>query len=156
VVAKKDDYDPVTQAVDLQGGAGRTLKIALVRQVHSAHLVVVASEPNAIVAIDGTVVAQQRFEGSVSAGAHEVRVTAPGRVAYTNSIDIREREVRTLDVTLRSEAHGGPVWPWLVGGAVVVVGAAVGGYFLFRPHDQTTPVPDSSAGLPTLQLANLR
>jgi hypothetical protein len=33
------------------------------------------------------------------------------------------------------------VWPWVVGGAVALAAAAVGGYFLFRPHDSTSPNP---------------
>jgi len=47
------------------------------------------------------------------------------------------------------------VWPWVVGGVVVAAGAAVGGYFLFRPHDQTSPVPNGTFG-PPIQLSVAR
>ena len=69
-------------------------------------------------------------------------------------MDLRDDETRSLDVTLENESHGGRVWPWIAGGAVVAIGAAVGGYFLLKPGDQTTPVPAGKSG--TFQLSVFR
>ena len=39
-----------------------------------------------------------------------------------------------------------PLWPWIVGGAAVVAGAVVGGYFLFKPKAEPGQVPVDKLG----------
>jgi hypothetical protein len=150
LVVQKADFDPITKAVDIKGGTSSSLSIVLVQKVHTAHLVV-SSEAGATIVIDGQAASGERFDGPVTPGSHDVRVSAPGRLAYRVSIDLRDGETRMLDVSLHPEAHA-PVWPWIVGGAVLAAGAAVGGYFLFKPHDETSPVPDGSFG-PAVRLS---
>ncbi len=146
IVVQKTDFETATRTVNVPGGTSSSLSVALVKKVHTAHLMVV-SEPGSTIVVDGELPANERFDGVVAAGTYDVRVTAPGRLPYDASVDLHEGETRTLDVSLRGESHGA-VWPWVVGGAVVAAGAAVGGYFLFKPHDQTTPVPDGTFGPP--------
>ena len=74
-----------------------------------------------------------------------MRVTEDGKIPYVAQVDLHAGETRTMQVSPTSEKKGMPVWPWVVGGVVVAAGAAVGGYFLFRPQDQTTPVPSGGA-----------
>jgi hypothetical protein len=148
LLVEADDFEPSTQTFEVQGGATRSLHISLVERAHGGHLIV-TSDAEANVVIDGQTIAKGRFDGALSTGAHDVRVTAPGRLPYQASVELHDGETRTLDVTLRAEPHvGAPLWPWIAGGAVVVAGAAVGGYFLFKPHDTTTPVPDGTFGPP--------
>jgi hypothetical protein len=78
-------------------------------------------------------------------GPHEVEVTAPGKTAYKAGVDLHDRETRTLQVTLRPEGRGA-VWPWVVGGAALAAGAAVGAYFLFKPSDQVAAPPTGDLG----------
>jgi hypothetical protein len=100
---------------------------------HIAKLVV-STEAAATIAVDGTTVATGRFDGQLAPGPHAVDVTEPGKIAYSTQVDLHDGEARTLDVTLASEKKA-PLWPWLVAGGAVVVGAAVGGYFLFKPQE---------------------
>ena len=145
------DFDPVKKAVTIEGGASASLDITLVRTVHSGQLVVVAEPDGATIDVDGAAVYKGRFDGPLTAESHQVRVTAPGRVPYSANVELRERETRTLQVSLVAEGHAA-LWPWIVGGVAVAAGAAVGGYFLFKPHDQTVDVPPGSIGSVQLSL----
>jgi PEGA domain len=134
----------VSRDVSIVGGADAALNLAVTPQEQTAQLFIVA-EPNAMISLDGTPTSKERYEGKVQAGAHEVRVTEPGKLPYKADVDLKVGETRTLQVTLTSESHP-VIWPWVVGGAVVVAGAVVGGYFLFKPSDQTVPVPTGASG----------
>jgi hypothetical protein len=138
--ARKEGYEPITMNLDVAGGVKMTETIALTLQVHTAQLLV-AAEPGANIIIDGKIAATERFSGPVEAGSHEVSVTAPGKIEYKVQLELRERETRILQVTLADERHGSAAWPWIVGATIAAVGLGVGGYFLFKPHDQVNPVP---------------
>jgi hypothetical protein len=136
----KTGFNRVTQTVPIVGGDDIPLSVTLVPEKHVGQLVI-ASDDGATVAIDGQVVGKGRFEGELAPGAHQVSVTETGKRPYGAEIDLRDGETRTVDVSLESEKHGAPIWPWVVGGVVVAAGAAIGGYFLFRPGETTTAVP---------------
>jgi hypothetical protein len=74
-------------------------------------------------------------------------VTAPGKKAYTASLDLRDGETRGFQVTLEDD-HGVGPWPWIAGGTALAAGMIVGGYFLFRPHDEPAAAPTGT--LPTV------
>ncbi len=141
----KPGFEPVSRAFESVGGSEATIAITLVAQVHMARLTVVG-ELGAVVSIDKKQVGTDRFEGSLAPGMHEIQVTAPGKKAYSALVDLRDGEARTLQVTLAPEPRAAAVWPWILGGAVIAAGAAVGGYFLFRPHDERGPFPNGSLG----------
>jgi len=150
VVVSKAGFEDVTRAVKIDGGSEMPVAVQLVEQKHVAQLVV-ASDEGATVILDDQVVAKGRFEGSLPAGAHALRVTEPGRRSYTAQLDLRDGETRTVQVTLESDRHGAPIWPWVAGGVAVAAGLAVGGYFLFRSPSTEAPV---SGAFGTVQLTN--
>jgi hypothetical protein len=123
--------------------------VTLAAQVRTAHLLVVG-EPEVTVSVDGKPAGKGRFDGTVTSGSHTVLVTGPGKVPYRAEIDLKDGETRSVDVTLETE-RSGALWPWVVGGAVVAAGAAVGGYFLFKSEPQVAPRPPDTLG--SLQLA---
>lgn len=129
----KAGFQPAEQVVDVAGGSESALTVTLVAEAeaHPAHLIV-ASDDQAIVVIDGKEAARGRFDGPLSPGVHQVNVSEAGKVAYNAQVDLRDGETRTVEVTLQNEKHGGPLWPWIAGGVAVATGAAVGGYFLFK------------------------
>ena len=60
---------------------------------------------------------------------------------YRAQVELRDGETRSMHVTLQNAAHAPPVWPWIAGGAAVVVGASLGAYFLFHsPQDTQAPL----------------
>ena len=69
-------------------------------------------------------------------------MTARGKRPHDADIVVEEGQAQVLSVTLESDKKGGlPTWVWVAGGAVLVSGAAVGGYFLFRSSPDTPPTP---------------
>lgn len=78
-------------------------------------------------AIDQTTIAKGRFDGRVPPGVRAVLVTAPGKIAHKVDLDLKDGETRSVNVSLEGEKQSGAVWPWIVGGAAVVAGAAIGG-----------------------------
>ena len=114
---------------------------------------VVSTDEAATVSVDGKVVGSGGYRAQITPGPHTVRVTERGKTPYRSEIDVRESETRTLEVTLQGESHGA-VWPWVAGGVAIVAGAVIGGYFLLKPSDTTTPPPTGTLG--GVQLSNLR
>jgi hypothetical protein len=145
----KAGFDPAEQAIDVQGGAEVAAAITLVAVRHVAQLIV-SSDDDATVSVDDKVPAKGRFDGQVASGTHDVRVTEPGKVEYRAQVDLKDGETRTLQVTLEGEKHGA-LWPWVAGGAAVLAGAVVGGYFLFK-SSPAAPAP-LSGGFATVQLS---
>jgi hypothetical protein len=128
----KPGFLDVTQTLQIAGSAEIPLSVTLLAA--QGRLVVVAGDGDTL-ALDGAVVAGGRYDGSVAAGAHGVRVTADGRKPYEAEVAIAANATRTLNVSLAREPSRG-VWPWAVGGAALAVGAGVAGYFLLRPKDE--------------------
>jgi hypothetical protein len=59
---------------------------------------------------------------------------------YQSEVAVKDNELRRVQVTLAPLATGEvPRWVWLVGGAVLVTGAAVGAAVLFQPSDRSLP-----------------
>jgi|HubBroStandDraft_6_1064221.scaffolds.fasta_scaffold12514_2 hypothetical protein len=140
ISVRKDGFRPIEQGLDVAGGTETPVTLTLVVQHHAGHLIV-TSDSDATVVIDGQSAAKGSFDGELPVGTHGVQVTESGKVDYKAQVDLRDGETRTLDVTLENESHGATIWPWIVGGVVVAAGAAIGGYFLLQPQETTTPVP---------------
>jgi hypothetical protein len=119
---------------------------------HVARLVI-SSDENATIGVDEKAAARGRFEAEVAAGPHDVQVAEAGKVTYKAQIDLRDGETRSLTVALEDEKHGGLIWPWVAGGVVVAAGALLGGYFLFKPQDQTVGVPPGKTAALKLSLS---
>jgi hypothetical protein len=155
IVVTKSGFEYAERVVDVVGGSESSVAVELIAVAHPRAHLVVAARQEATVTIDGSITARGRYDGSLPAGLHEVRVTESGKVSRTAQVDLREGETRTMDVTLDRETHGAPAWPWIVGGVVVAAGAAVGGYFLLRsPQEQTLGVPPGQTA--ALQLSGWR
>jgi hypothetical protein len=142
VTARKDGYDTASLTMNVVGGARTTQALTLAAQVHAGHLLVTA-DAGSVIVIDGHITAKERFDDQLSAGAHEVSVTAPGKTPYKAEVDLRERETRTLQITLVDERHGVGVGWWIAGGVVAAAGIGVGAYFLLKPQDRVEPVPQA-------------
>ncbi len=132
----------------IPGAAPVRVAVSLVREVHDAHLAV-AAQPEDAITVDERTVGAGTWSGAIAPGSHVVRVTAPGKKTRKIELTLREDESRALNVELE---HVRPsLWPWFVGGGIVLLaGASVGGYFLLRRSPSTSPVMGGNAG--TFQL----
>jgi hypothetical protein len=135
LAVKKRGFDTVEENIDVPGGNEATVAITFVALVPAAHLSV-SSDPSATILVDRTAVARGRYDGRVPSGLHDVEVTAPGKRPYQTQLLLADGDTRSLDVALTDEPRRA-LWPWIVGGAAVVAGAIVGGYFLLKPHEET-------------------
>ncbi len=145
LTVQKPGFETFEQTVDVPGGAEVPVHVSLRATRHFAQLVV-GADAAAIIVVDGKTVAQGRFDGPLDPGPHHLDVSEQGRQTYRADLDLQDGETRQLQVTLEEEKRGASPWPWILGGVAVAAGAAVGGYFLFKPQQQTTPVPPGSFG----------
>jgi hypothetical protein len=151
VVVRKDGFVPFEKSVTIAGGNELTVTATLVKVavvVHDAHLIVRAA-PTAQVAVDNGVEAPGGFDGRLSIGSHVLSVREDGKISRQTTVELHDGETQTLEITLDPVPHRA-LWPWLVGGgAVLVAGAVLGGYFATRPASAatlSTPPGQSSVG----------
>jgi hypothetical protein len=117
------------------GGGEIVLDVPMEKDIHHGRLQVFANAED-IIHLDGKAVGKERWEGSLSSGGHTLRVTAPGMAPYQSEVVIQDDRTRRVDVSLSPQARTDTTRTvlWVVGGVVLATGAAVGGYFLFRPQ----------------------
>jgi hypothetical protein len=157
IVGRKVGFVDAVKEATFTGGVVSTVILTMKKVVHEAQVTITAGA-NDTIAIDGKVVGVSRFEGPVASGGHELQVTAPGMRPYRSELVVADGEPRTLNVTLQAEAKSGglPLWLWIAGGAVVVTGASIGAYFLFRPEDGQAPIGTMQPGTVQLSMFRLR
>jgi hypothetical protein len=141
VVVKKAGFVTAERVVEVSGGNETVATVALVAETHDAHLLIL-TDAEAVVAIDEKAVSKGRFDGKVPPGVHTVQVTEAGKAPYRSEIELKNDETRSLSVALENEKRAIP-WVWIgSGAAVLVAGASLGGYFLFRGQSEAAAPPD--------------
>jgi hypothetical protein len=141
----KAGFVPIAQPLTISETGKATLAFAL-EAVRRTGRIVIETDREATVAIDGVTVARGYFEGELDPGPHAVRISRDGQEPYDVTAQIAPGTTKQLAISLRAN-DSGPWWPWAVGGAVLVAGAAVGGYYLFKPDDRQAPFVPGTAGV---------
>ncbi len=75
----------------------------LAKEVDRGGHLTIESQPDADIAIDGTVIGHGNFSGSVASGRHVLRVVAPGMHPYQSDVYVVRDENRTVDGPLERE-----------------------------------------------------
>jgi hypothetical protein len=146
IEVKKPGFRVYSGSVVVSSGSNAPLQVKLAPDLHQGHLVVKAPAGASIV-VDGAAVGVGAWEGTLASGGHSLRVSATGMHVYQGEVSLTDDQTRTLDVTLEPEQGGMPKWVWFAGSAALVVaGAAVGGYFLFKKPETTTQTTDGTLG----------
>jgi hypothetical protein len=117
---------------DFAGGSEVTLSLTLTPAPREGRLIIDAGGTGTI-GVDGRVVGEGRWEGSLPSGTHSVRVAAPGFRPHTAELVLGEGESRSLYVSLEAERTRGSPLLWWGAGLLVAGGLGTGAYFLFRP-----------------------
>lgn len=138
-------FEAFEQQLDVPGATPMSLKVTLTPAKTSGVLHVSSSGAQDVIAIDGKVVGSRDWQGSLPAGEHLVRVTARGKKAYESRIQLSVGGDRSLQVSLQDDSKV-TLWPWIAGGAAVLVGAGIGGYFLLKPDDAAGEAPHGKLG----------
>lgn len=148
---KKPGFKDAVIQREVVGGGEFALDVVLEKEIHRGRLVVVGG-PNDIITLDGKPVGKARWEGSLPSGGHQLKVSAEGMVAYQSEVVIQDDQLRRVDVALHAVPRDATKTVlWIVGGAALAAGAAVGGAFLFKPTKQA-PV-DGNINPHTVQLS---
>jgi PEGA domain len=118
---------------EFAGGSELTLYMTLPAAPRDARIMI-ASDAQSVIQIDGNVVGHGRWEGPITAGEHTLRVSATGMVPYEKEFVVQVAQPRTLYIRLDKDDRGGiPTLVWMGMGVLVAGGLATGAYFLLRP-----------------------
>jgi len=152
----KEGFTELDTAITVTGSSEQRVDARLERIVHAGRLVVHA-DPKDSILVDDQIMGTSDYEGVLSSGGHQIRVTATGMQPYQSEVVIADHQSRTIDVKLVPVPGKIPAWAWVVGGALVVGGASVATAYLLKPKDTSTSVDGSlSPGLVTLSSFHLR
>lgn len=142
---EKDGFEPYREELTIGDSPRIKLVAKLEKAMTDATLSVYTARPKDEIYIDGALRGAGTWRGTMPGGTHTLRVAAPSMRPYESSFSLRERESKTIAVTLEGEPSkakaGVPTWVWIGGAALVVAGSVVGGYFLFKPDAQQPPMP---------------
>jgi hypothetical protein len=130
----KPGFRPFELTLEVEGGTKQELAIVLERE---ASRLAVRARASDSIGIDDKLVGQGSWAGALPAGRHVVVVSTSSGKSRRAEVVLADRESREL--TLETASEGVPSWVWWVGGGVVAAGAAVGGYFIFRPTRDDAP-----------------
>jgi len=133
----KDGFGDWSATVMVRGSEEIAVDGRIEKIVHAGHLLIRTAATNGV-DVDGQPVGTGGFDGPLPSGGHQVRIRGEGMVPFQTEVLIQDNQTRLVDVTLQPAARGGllPAWAWIVGGAVVATGLAVGGYLLLKPKDE--------------------
>ncbi len=149
---RKDGFKPDEREVTVPGGGEVTIDVRMVRDLHRGKLVINAG-PNDVISLDGKVVGQGSYSGSVKSGPHTLKVTAPEMAAYQSEVVIQDDKERRIEVELNPLATDPTATIlWVVGGVTLAAGATVAAVFIFQPDTGPTiegTIPPGSVQLNT-------
>lgn len=127
-------YDPATESKVAIEGQKIVLTLSMARKQDLGVLVVDAQPAGAVIMLDGKPAGANHWEGPVSGGSHQVAVKKDGFYTRLFDVDVPAGGRRTVSASLDENKSTG--WlAWVVGTTVVVAGASVAGYFLFKSND---------------------
>ncbi|WP_437955585.1 PEGA domain-containing protein [Sorangium sp. So ce119] len=123
----KPGFTKYERVVEVSGQESLDLHARLTREVQRARLLITAGR-NDQIALDGKVVARERWEGTVPIGGHSLLVTAPGMFPKEREVSLLNGETRRIEMPLDTTRppRGGPVWVWVTTAAVLTAVAAGG------------------------------
>lgn len=147
-------YVAAEQKLEVPGKTDLSLTITLKREKAAPSKLSIHAGASDAISVDGKTLGVGHYDGTVTPGAHVVRVTAAGMKPYEARVEVTAGGTRTMDVALvREPAEAGvPTWLWVTGSVVAAGGLAVGGYYLFRPKDEPGSQPAGIMGTAKLPL----
>ena len=152
----KPGFTEYSETLQVQGASELPIAVKLVKETHEGRIAINAGGDN-LLYLDGKMVGQGHWEGTVPSGPHSLRVTAAGMRPYQTEIVLNDKETRTLGVTLEPEKKegSGALW-WVIGGVLVAGAAGSTVYLVTRPSDSgggTTPPVLGTIDPRTVQLS---
>lgn len=132
IQVRKPQFKELSWKLSVPAGKEVVIDADLKREIHEGRLVVETGAQHQIW-LDGKSVGIGKWEGAVASGGHTLRVTGPGKQPNEREVTVKDDERRTVQVSLVDAAPSGPpAWLWIIGGAVLAGGAALGGALLYE------------------------
>jgi PEGA domain len=151
----KAGFRPFEQVLNTSAADTR-VEVTMVPDVHVGTFDL-AVTPKGAIYIDGNLVGNNALRTPLSSGIHALRITSAGMTSYQADIAIEDDKVRTLRLTLEKEpSRGVSAWVWVLGGGVLLAGAGVGGYFLFKPKTEDVVLPPAGTLSPGVVVPSAR
>lgn len=124
-------YRTWSRVVDVPGATPVRVGVVLQPDAEKAHISI-RSAPDARITIDGSFVAEGRYDGTLAPGPHTIAVSARGRKTETRKVDLPPSSHRTMEISLK-ERSASRALPWILGGAALVGGVIATGYYVAQP-----------------------
>lgn len=134
----KPGFSDFSVQAAISGSEQVTIQAELVAIKREGRLVVTAG-PQDVISVDGQLVGQGHWEGTLTSGTHAILVTRKGKRPHQADVAIEDNETRRVQITLEAEPTRSSTWLWAGGGVLAAAGLGLGAYFLLRP--ETTPAP---------------
>lgn len=135
----------VTKEIEYKGST--TVDVSLEKEKHEGYLSIETGVADAQIKLDNKIVGTGSFRGPVPSGGHRLSIHADGYKPYDSDVTVLDNQTRTVSVKLEKNSK---TWLWLTGAGVLVAGASVGGYFLFRPKDEQPVAGTINPGVVTV------
>ncbi len=145
---EKEGFVAYTGSRSFDGGSTATVQVTLEAERHEGKLTVSAAAGDTI-EIDGNIVGNGTYQGTLPSGLHRVEVSAPGKRTYTSDVMVQDNQSSSISVALESlilapppadpekDRGGSNAWIWIGSGVLLAAGLGVGAYFLFKdPEDE--------------------
>jgi len=137
----------VTKEVEYKGTL--PIDVTLEKEKHEGYLAIETGVADAQIKVDDKVVGTGTFRGPIQSGGHRVSILADGYKPYDSDVTVLDNQTRSVSIALEKNSK---TWLWLTGAGILVAGASVGGYFLFKPKDEQ-PIPGTiNPGIVTVPL----
>jgi hypothetical protein len=144
-------YTTYKVAKDVTYKGSFDVDVKLDQERHEGTLSIDTGDTKSTISLDGKVVGGGSWTGTIPSGGHQLVVVRDGYKAYRSDVTVLDHQQRSVTVVLEAESSSSAVW-WILG-SVVLVGAGVGGYFLFKPKDE--PSVPGTLGTQSLPLFRL-
>jgi hypothetical protein len=140
-------YDPAARREEVVYRQKVVLDLTLVRAVTTGHIRV-ESLDGATIELDGKVVGNTFFEGTIDMGTHTLAARKDGFNEGKLEIYLAKGETMSRRIPLTPEKKNEWVF-WTVGTVIVIAGVATVAGFVFAPKDQSPVIGTLDPGLVT-------
>jgi hypothetical protein len=136
-VTKGAEYTEFSTEARVGGSREALVDAKISKVVHEGKLLV-ATQEDAMISVDGKLVGNGSYSGTLTSGGHSVKISAKDRKPFVSDVLIEDNKSRTLNVKLEREGTPSGVY-WGIAGAVLVAGTATAliVYVATRPPDPT-------------------
>lgn len=109
IVGKGSSYAAAPEKVTVERGATR--EVELVASSTTGTLKITTSDGRGVIYLDDKLVGEGSFGADIPAGTHTIRVTREGYDSHEETIDLKDKENRTVTVTMAmgSKVETGPI-----------------------------------------------